>query len=170
MTIIDIEFPNIKWRQVVLEPNKISEKNLYVFHIPTDSNVHSVIVKASTPDDISCSEIIEWIYGDKVIIDKKNMISLSTKMSIDKIQRFKDYYFIDKIGECLADLEDLEESIDYNDLYIKKKDNITIDMNMFSMCSEIRIKMVDYPRLTYIHNVKIIINKRQKIKRLIRNL
>ena len=150
LTLMNVEFPNIKWNIVTLLPT-YSAKDLCIFFIPINSHVQYLKFTFEQSCVFLPSHIIQWIYGDKLIIDRYTLCPLSTKLDMIQLHTIHNYFILDSsnynFGNCL---------------YISQDNTLKINMNMFSCCSDIKIKLVNTYVLQCILKIELIVNQKAK--------
>ena len=152
LSLMNIEFPTIMWNFVKLKPTNKSIKDICIFFIPTNSHVQYLEITFNQSCLFLPHHIINWIYGDKLIIDKHTLCPLSIKINMEQMSNIHSYYILDSFNDMFGDL-----------MYIKYNNILKINMHMFSCCSDIKIKFIDTILLKGITKIELVIN--QKIKK-----
>jgi hypothetical protein len=148
---MNIEFPNIKWNLIELLPTNKNIKDLCIFFIPINSHVQYLKITMNQCCGFLPHHIIQWIYGDKVIIDKHTLCPLSIKINMEQMYTIHNYSILDSFHPDFG-----------NHMYIKHKNVLKINMHMFSCCSDIKIKLINTNILQCITQIELIVN--QKVK------
>jgi hypothetical protein len=134
-----VYLPKLNWSILSYKPRKISEDDLYIFSIPfSNLKVYKLKFKLYKNSIIKdYDKLIVWIAGDKVVMDKKILHSLSIKLSFDQIKLLNDACNTNNDFNNF-NLLYYQESID---LWSNDEEYLYLDMEIYSMCRDIRVKL-----------------------------
>ena len=88
----EVHIPRLQYKDICLQPRTISEDDLYIFSIPhTNFKNYRLQFRFKRPYPSSIDSMIEWIYGDRLVIDTQELSSLSLKLPFKTIQAVYDH-------------------------------------------------------------------------------
>jgi hypothetical protein len=133
----EVHIPRLQYKDICLQPRKISEDDLYIFSIPhTNFKNYRLQFRFKRPYPSSIDSMIEWMYGDRLVIDTQDLSSLALKLPFKTIQAVYDHRMRDNLYEF-----NLLSFVEPKSMW-KKEDSCTyLDMELYSLCRDIRIKL-----------------------------
>ena len=133
----EVRIPRLQYKDICLQPRKISEDDLYIFSIPhTNFKNYRLQFRFNRPYPGPIDSMIEWIYGDRLVIDTQDLSSLALKLPFTMIQAVYDHRMRDNIQEF-----NILSFVEPKSMWKNEEYCTYLDMELYSLCRDIRIKL-----------------------------
>jgi hypothetical protein len=137
-----LKLPTVHWTKKTINPT-IYNQDLFIFSIP-NSNVKVTRIRFHTYDNshFDIKQGIEWVYGDRVILDTSTPSALSIKLTVPQLKTIHNIHSVLGMRGKLS--------------YTRNSSLSIMDITPYSMCTQIKLKLTPHA-LAVVKKIDLII-------------
>jgi hypothetical protein len=137
-----LNLPIVHWKNEIIKPT-VYNNDLFSFSIP-HSNVKVTHIRFYTYDNshFTVGRGVEWVYGDRVILDTSAPSALSIKLTVPQLKTIHNIHSVSGMRGRFS--------------YTRRNSSLSMDLTPYSMCTQIKLKLAPHA-LSAVKKIELVV-------------